>query len=323
MRTKRGVGALIGLAIGLSTGSVFAQGGDEEEPTLGWANETELSLAMTAGNSGARTFGFSNTLRHIWETSQLQIRLNGIRSDTSDDRFLLVEPGIRFPVGATPMDAGTTLVTPSVTPDVENYLISGRYDRELTERFFWNAGGSWDRNRDAGILNRYIAFGGVGNIWHDSEDLRFATTYAVSYTDREEETPDPEKDDRFAGARLGWDYLNRFGDATTYENELVSNINLANASDFSLNMVNALSVSLNSHLSLRVSLQFLYENEPALEDIDIIARTVLIDPDGIPGSGDELFETVADVGAEVDLGGGRVRKERLDAIFRTALVVSF
>ena len=82
-------------------------------------------------------------------------------------------------------------------------------------------------------------------------------------------------------------------------------------------------MSVNSHLSVRKNQQFLYENEPALEDIDIIARTVLIDPDGIPGSGDELFETVADGGAEVDLGGGRLRKERLDTIFRTALVVSF
>ena len=300
---------------------VFAQ--DDEGPKLGWTNETELSLALTGGNSGAQTFGFSNTLRHVWETSRLQLRVNGIQSDTSDDPFLLVEPGLRFPVGAAPDAPGTTLARPPVEPDVENYLISGRYDKEITEQFFWNAGGSWDRNSDAGILHRYIAFAGLGNVWHDSQELRFSTTYAVSYTDREEETLDPEKDGRFAGARLGWEYLNRFGESTTYENTLISNINLANATDYSLNMVNAVGVSINTHLSLRVSLQFLYENDPALEDVDVIARVVLIDPDGIPGSGDELFETVSEGGAKIELGESQVRKKRLDTIFRTALVVSF
>lgn len=315
--------ALVILTIAAPATPVLAQDSDDEEPDLGWTNETELSLALTGGNSGAQTFGFSNTLRHVWETSRLQIRVNGIRSDTSDDPFLLVEPGRQFPVGGSPDAPSLTFVSPPVEPDVENYLVSGRYDKDITERFFWNAGGSWDRNSDAGILHRYIAFAGVGNVWRDGEELHFSTTYAVSYTDREEETPDPEKDGRFAGARLGWDYLNRFGESTTYENELISNINLSNATDYSLNMVNALGVSLNTHLALRVSLQFLYENDPALEDVDIIARTVLLDPDGVPGSGDELLETVSEGGTKIELGESQVRKKRLDAIFRTALVISF
>ena len=53
------------------------------------------------------------------------------------------------------------------------------------------------------------------------------------------------------------------------------------------------------------------------------ARVVLSDPDGTPGSGDEVFETAMAGGTVLDLGTGRIRKAGLDAILRTALVVSF
>ena len=296
---------------------------DEAETAPGWTNETELSLALTGGNSTARTFGFGDTVRRTGESSRLQIRLSGIRSGTAGDRFLLVSPGLRFPIAGAPENPETRLVKPGVDTEVENYLVSGRYEMELSERFFWNAGGSWDRNSDAGILNRYTAFAGVGNVWSDSDTMRFATSYAASYTNRREETRDPGKDPRFAGARVGWDYRQRLGEATVYENELTANVNLTAASDYSFNMAHALSVALSTHLALRVGLQWLYEHEPAPEAVAVVAHVEVVDPDGVPGSGDELFETVADGGATITLGASRIRKDRLDTIFRTALVISF
>lgn len=308
----------------LACSATFVQAQEAEDETrLGWTNETELSLVLTGGNSTARTFGFGNTLRHVWDVARLQIRLNGIRTETSGERFLRTNSGVKFPVGGFPETENTTLVRPTPEPDVENYLVSGRYDRDISKRLFWNAGGSWDRNSDAGLLNRYVVFGGLGNIWSDSETVRFSTTYAFSYTDREEATRNPEKADRFGGARLGWDYINRFGGGTVYENDFTTNINMTNTSDYSLNMVNALGVSMSNHLSLRISLQLLFENEPALEDVDIIARAELVDPDGIPGTGDEFFETVTSGGSRSIVGRGRIHKDRLDSIFRTALVISF
>ena len=296
---------------------------DEAETAPGWTNETELSLALTGGNSTARTFGFGDTVRRVGESSRLQIRVSGIRSGTAGDRFLLVSPGLRFPVAGAPRAPETRLVRPRVDAEVENYLVSGRYEMELGERFFWNAGGGWDRNSDAGILNRYTAFAGLGNVWSDNRTVRFSTSYAASYTDRAEETPDPGKDPSFAGARLGWDYRHRLGEAAVYENELTANVNLTAASDYSFNMTHALSAALGTHLALRVGLQWLYEHEPAPEDVAVVARVRVVDPDGVPGTGDELFETVADGGAAITLGADRIRKDRLDTVFRTALVISF
>jgi hypothetical protein len=322
MMLRSGVVCACVLWIGAGVG--FAQPADEEERDLGWSNATDLSYVQTDGNSAARTLGFANRLRYVWADARLQVDVTSVRSDTSDDRFFLVDPGFVFPVGATPDDRTFQFIKPAPTPDVANYLAGGKYDKDINEQFFWNAGASWDRNEDAGILHRYIAFAGVGNSWSDTDDRQFSTSYGFSFTDREEEAPDPEKDRRFGGARLGLDYLERLGAVTVFESDFTTNINVANASDYSFNTTNAVTVSITDNLSLKVSLQLLYENEPALETgLDVIAHAELLDPDGIPGTGDELYQTVASGGATLVLGSADARKDSLDTVFRTALVISF
>ena len=77
-------------------------------------------------------------------------------------------------------------------------------------------------------------------------------------------------------------------------------------------------------VSLKVSLQWLYENEPALEsDLEVIALVELINPDGIAGSGDEFFRTLSAGGSKLVLGSADTRKNKLDAIFKTAIVLKF
>src|SRR5262245_50400180 len=150
-RTVIAIGLLAWLEGGLK--DALAQNTAQEPPKLGWANSTDLSLVVTAGNSAARTWGFSDDLRHVWKDARFLFEANVVRSDTSDDRFFLVAPGIEFPVGGAPANPATSLVKPDPTLDVANYLLRGSYERNITPSFFWNAGASWDRNDDAGILN--------------------------------------------------------------------------------------------------------------------------------------------------------------------------
>jgi hypothetical protein len=101
-------------------------------------------------------------------------------------------------------------------------------------------------------------------------------------------------------------------------------VNLSDSADYSINTISALTVSVVSHVSLKVSLQWLYENEPALEsDLDVVAFVEVINPDGIPGSGDERFRTLSSGGTTVVLGSADARKDKLDTVFRTALVLKF
>jgi hypothetical protein len=166
-------------------------------------------------------------------------------------------------------------------------------------------------------------FGGLGNVWREREDLVFRTTYGLSYTDREEEIEDPEKDRRFAGIRLTSDFMDKWGKTTTYDNDFTFNVSLKDLSDYNADLTQGVSVAMSGHLALKVSLQFIYASEPALEEVDILVRAQLIDPDGIPGNGDEFFQTVESGGSEVKIGDGTLRKKELDTVFRTSLQITF
>ena len=306
-----------------AAGTAQASGVEDEIAMSGWTNATELSVVRTQGNAATQTFGFKNTLRRNWSAARLRLRVDGVRARTAGDRILVVEPGRRFPPGDRPTDVETEVARTGGAPAVEQYFVEGRAELTISDRFFWNAGVSWDRNHDAGIRNRYVSFGGIGNVWADGSDLSFSTGYGFSYTARAETEPDPAKDNRFGGIRVDSDFHQRFGAGLELDSDAALNMNLLSASDYSLNVTNAVGVAINDHLSLRVSLQHLYEHRPALEDTAIVAHVALLDPDGVPGSGDELFETVATGGAAIRFGTGQIRKAGLDAIFRTALVISF
>ena len=307
--------------------NVYAQAAQSQAPQqepLGWSNTTDLSLVLTAGNSSASTLGFSNKLRHVWSDARSEFEVTTVRSYTSDDRFFLVNPGLEFPVGGAPANPATTVVRPDPTLDVANYLVRGAYEKDISPRLFWNTGASWYRNDDAGIRNRYVAYVGVGNKWVDTPRRRFTTSYGVSYTDREEEEIDPEKDRRFAGGRFGWDYTEHINAGTTFDSDFASNSNFSDLSDYSINTVNALTVAVTNHVALKVSLQFLFENEPALEsDLDVVAYVEVVNPDGLPGTGDERFRTLSSGGTKLTLGSQDARKGKLDTVFQTALVIKF
>ncbi|MCE2514842.1 MAG: DUF481 domain-containing protein [Acidobacteria bacterium] len=296
---------------------------EERETSAAWSNATELSVVRTGGNAETQTFGFRNTVRRNWTSVRVLARVEGVRSRTAGERILAVAPGLQFRPGERPGDLETSIARRASASGVEQYFAGGRIRWQVGDRFFWNAGTSWDRNDEAGIRNRYVTFGGMGNTWADGEAASLSTSYGISFTAREDTEPDPARDSRFGGIRAGSDYHQQLGEAVELDSEATLNVNLLSLSDYSLNATHAVGVALSEHLSLRVSLQHLYEHEPALEDAAVVARVTLIDPDGRPGSGDELFETVAAGGAGLDFGTGRVRKRGLDVVLRTALVISF
>jgi len=292
-------------------------------PGKPWANETELSVALTEGNSSTQSVAFKDTFRWRWSDSRLQLKVDVLRSANADDWFVQVDPGFTWEPGETPTGVTSSLVKLPSVLDAENYFVEGRYDRTIRKELNWNAGASWDSNEDAGIESRYIVFAGLGHLWVDREDRKFLSSYGLSGTDRREETPDPEKEERFAGVRLSWTYMDKLGKNTTFDHDWTVNVSLADTNDWSSDMTNALSVSMSKRLSLRVSLRWLFNHEPALQDVDQVARVEVRDPDGVPGNGDEFFETVGDGGSEIVFGETRVRKDDLDQVFKTTLVLSF
>lgn len=290
--TAASVAALV--VIGLAApGSARA-----EEPELGWKDVAELSLVVTNGNSETETLGFKNTLVHRWENALFTFNAGAVRSDSDVVRGAEAD-------GTNPANPGNNIRITEEETTAEQYFANGRYDRDITERFFWNAGAGWDRNRPAGIENRYIAAAGVGNTWVEGDRAVYMTAYAVTYTDQEDVIEEEDKDDSFMGFRFTSDYRLKIGDRTKYLNLLVFDTNQDESDDLRADWLNSVAVSINSRFALKVSLQILWDNLPSLEELDEVMRD--------PATGD-LVATGNTLFVELD---------RVDSIFTTSLVVNF
>src|SRR5437867_11135829 len=120
--------------------------------------------------------------------------------------------------------------------------MSGRYDRKISDRFFWFAGAGWDRNEFAGIAgirNRYTGGGGVGNFWADSESLEFRTDYTATYAKQDDVVRNP----RTRSTR------------TTSRSTTTSRTSPTTAPTWSTRLP-----SMNKRLALKVTIRWLYDN---------------------------------------------------------------
>ena len=106
------------LAWGRARGRVGA-GQGQGAAEAGLVQQHEFSLVVTAGNSAAETWGFSDRVRHVWKDARFELEGKVVRSDTSDDRFFMVAPGLEFPVGGAPANRpprSSSLTRPWMSP---------------------------------------------------------------------------------------------------------------------------------------------------------------------------------------------------------------
>lgn len=244
--------AIVCVGVGLFTSSSFA----DDPPKLGWGDKAELGYVFVDGNAQSSSLGFKNELTYRWEKALFTFRVGAVRAKTTD----ITREAVGTPDDFTVITHETDRVA------AENYFANVQYDRTITERFYWFVGAGWDRNKPSGIENRYTGVAGVGNIWVDTEKIKFKTNYGLSYTSQEDSLGDT---DSFAGARFSWDYLHKFGANTTYQNLFIFDLNVEETSDWRGDMINSLAVAMSKSLALKLSLQWLYDNEPALIAVDL------------------------------------------------------
>ena len=261
-----------------------------EEKKLGWSDTAELSLVVTGGNAETQTLGFKNQLRRTWQEALLAVNAGGIRAESTIISRAVDMSGRELQDDATELTA-------------EAYFLNGRYDRDITMRLFWHAGAGWERNRFAGIDNRYTFLGGLGSNWIDTEKVQWRTTYAATYTDQEDVATDPNVDDTFVGARLTSDYRLKIGSSSTFQDALVLDGNIDDSEDFRADWLNSLTVSISSHLALKVSLLILFDNQPSSILVD---EVTLPFPPGTPTGNKALVEL-----------------DETDTILTTSLVINY
>lgn len=272
---------------------VFAASGgasaQEEEKKLGWADQAELALVVTAGNSETSTFGFRNVLSRIWEKAEFHFEAAGLRTETTTIS--------RTPIGESFDDFEVREDRESMLT-AENYLARAKYDRQVASRFFVYGSGGWERNEFAGVRNRYSGAGGVGNIWADREIMKWRTDYGLSVTNEE---PTVGSSDTFAGLRVSSDFLRKLTSSTTVTNLTILDENLEETDDLRLDSTTAVAVSIAQHLALKVSLKFLFDNVPSFVETELVSPATGV-PIGIPVP---------------------VQADKLDTFFNVALVINF
>ena len=269
------------------------------EKKLGWKDTAELGYVVTSGNSDSSTLGLKNTLVYDWANARFEMKLGAIKVKSSPGFVAVQDTTDPAEFERENLDAETT---------AESYFLNGRYDRNITDHFFWFGGAGWDRNIFAGIQNRYTAFGGVGNIWFDTDTIKWRTDYAATYTKEEDVIEPDDFDGTFFGLRLSSNFLYKWSETGSYGNDTIVDENLDDTDDWRVNMTNWVAVNMSTHLALKVSLQWLYDHQPALVTANAVDAN----------------------GAFVDLNGDLVVPDQvpveaddLDTIFTTALVIKY
>ncbi|MCP4202791.1 MAG: DUF481 domain-containing protein [bacterium] len=255
LRTPIGVAMALVMVVLVSAGPALAQ--DEEEPKLGWFDTAEFSLLASGGNTEVQTIALRNTVIRRWDSSSLEIALGGVRSETT----IISRVAVGSPADFRVIETRDTALT------AENYLLRGRYDHRLSEKFFWFAGAGWDKNEFAGIDSRFSAFAGVGHVWFERENARFRTDYGVTLTDQDDVSGATSS---FAGVRLSYDYWRQINAATSFDSDLILDENADDSSDYRADLTNSVSAALSERLALKASLQLLYDNRPALTEVPLI-----------------------------------------------------
>ena len=283
------------LALIIATACLFggALRAEDAGPAKTWTNKAELAYVLTMGNSESSTFGFKNDFERVWNKNTLTVKAGAVRIEsTKFVRTAVNDPG------------GVVIVTDEQKETTaENYFLNGKYERKISERFFWYVGAGWDRDRFAGIDSRYVGLAGAGNQWVNADTMKWKTYYAATYTDETNVASDPITGEQFsssyAGATLGSDFIWKFTASAEYQNTTDFYYNFDNSDDWRGDMLNSLAVSLNKTLALKAGLLLKYRNQPNLEEIAIT------NPD--PGG-----PTVA-----------LYELDNLDTIFTTSLVINF
>jgi len=222
----------------------------------------DLSYVLTSGNSTANSLGFKGDVTRRWGKHSLGFAGGGLRANSSS--------GTRVAVG-TPDDY--EIQVPEAELTAEYYYGRARYDYRLSDRLFSTLGAGWERNRFSGIDNRWVADTGIGYVFVNNDRTSFRASLGVTYTD-ERYMVDDGRDGSFVGARLGWDFRQRLSESATFTHTLVGDENLEERGDLRVDAQFGLHVAMSKMLGLKVNWRLLWDNQPAVDEIPLIA------PDG-------------------------------------------
>lgn len=277
------------LLAGLVAGTAGVSAAADAPPPLGWYSTSGLSYVRAGGNSGASTLGARVEVKRLWARSTFTLGGSAVRADANDPPRLAVETS----PGSFDFETGPRV------PKAAKYNAITAFDRKVSDRFGWQTGAEFDRDRFSGLEGRTLGFAGVRYLLANRKDFVLKTGLAATLAHQSELVDDPESPNTFAGVRLTADAERKLGGNSTYVGGVAIDENAKETDDLRVRFSNALAVSMSKRLALQVGLLLLYDHLPSLVEVPIL-----------------------------DAGGSRVGvvsgpAATLDTTFTVSLVVSF
>jgi putative salt-induced outer membrane protein YdiY len=240
----------------LLTGSpAFSDGGAENMGLLGpWKATAEVSYVVTGGNTASSAFSLGTSVTRKWANDTLYLKTFMLRSNSVTTTRTAQGSSTDFEVIE---DRVERLVA-------ENYLLSGQYERRVSNKLLAQAGLSWDRNRFAGVASRVIFTSGVGYAWAEGKKTQIKTDANLTYTMRKYVGQDATS---FTGLRFNLLGVRKILENSSLSTQFIFDEDLKKTKDWRFDWTSSATASISRFLALKTSLRMLYSHVPAMQDL--------------------------------------------------------
>lgn len=256
-RTARILPAAV-LAVLVAAGPAVLRGQEAKKGLFApWAAKAEVSYVVTGGNTSTSALSLGTTFSRAWTWGTLLFR--GFILTSNATTASRIAQGTE-----TDFDIVETRTTRKVA---ENYVLAGQYDRKILNGLTGQAGMSWDRNRFAGVDDRFLFTAGLGCNMIAKQRTQVKTSAGLTFTRRQYVGQDMES---FAGMRFTLTGEQKILDSSSFSTAFVFDDNLKQGNDWRFDWANSITASISKSLALKVSLRSLFANVPALQNLPLV-----------------------------------------------------
>lgn len=185
-----------------------------------WKDSAEGSVVSTNGNSRGTTTSLKDTFDYRWGHNALELMGSGLGSSSGNQ----------------------------VT--AEQYDASEKVTRNFTEDNYVYETGEWNKNRFAGIQNRYQGSVGLGRMLFEFANDKLQTEIGPGYV-AEERTDETHND--FESGRAFAKYVHKFSPSANFTQSAEYIEDFTQRKDYRLNTESALLTTISTHFSIKTS----------------------------------------------------------------------
>ncbi len=200
-----------------------------QEAPKKWKDAAELSYVQTSGNSKTSTLSAKNLFNYDWEKAALELNAGGLGAKS-----------------------GSTMTA-------EQYNASEKVSLKLSGKNYAFERTAWDKNRFAGIKDRYDMGLGVGRNLVDTAGNKLYAEAGGGYIAEDRLASENKSFGTYRGFAK---YIHTLSPTASASQDLEYMGNFEDAKGYRMNAETALVTSISTHFSLKASYLWKYVNSP-------------------------------------------------------------